>query len=421
MSLAVLEINDVALTIRSENGEIYSEPGFARLTSQGIETGELARASAWLQPQSNFNQYWQQLGENPLLVKSRWARHFADIAFVQLKQLLAAVGDVERCVLAVSGSFSNQQLSLLLGMLNALSVKTLSVVDNALAARLHNGAPCVYLDLHLHQGVVTALDLKQGKLAVVKQETIPQIGIARVYNQLARSIANQLIETTRFDPLHDPAAEQWIFDQLPGWLMQMRWQNQLNLEMKTPAGQQPFRLRKADVIAQMEGSFSNLGNFFQNHAALPVVLSHTGSVLAELSPTFESAHVLEQNTIVDNCLNYLLPTISTQDSLQRMTAVRVEQRVDSGDDAESVALYVVHNHRALPLSEPVSIGLSGGDFSLAKGVDVKAVATVVQSGSKLRLLNRSGDVKIQLPVSARPGEFIEIEGKRLQLIEVDSG
>ena len=39
MKTAVLEINDQNLMIRTEDGVLFTQPGFAQLTENGIETG----------------------------------------------------------------------------------------------------------------------------------------------------------------------------------------------------------------------------------------------------------------------------------------------------------------------------------------------------------------------------------------------
>ena len=44
MTLAALELNDQSLLIQAEDGALHAEPGFARLTGEGIVTGEEARA-----------------------------------------------------------------------------------------------------------------------------------------------------------------------------------------------------------------------------------------------------------------------------------------------------------------------------------------------------------------------------------------
>ena len=81
MTVAVLELNDQNLIIQTEDGTQHTEPGFAQLTANGIETGDSARAVAWQQPQHSYNQYWRQFNQLALPSKQRWARHHADIAW----------------------------------------------------------------------------------------------------------------------------------------------------------------------------------------------------------------------------------------------------------------------------------------------------------------------------------------------------
>ena len=134
MTVAVLELNDQNLIIQTEDGTQHTEPGFAQLTANGIETGDSARAVAWQQPQHSYNQYWRQFNQLALPSKQRWARHHADIAFAQIKQLVAAVGSPEQLILSVPGSFSDEQLSLLLGLASAVPVEIVAVIDSALAS-----------------------------------------------------------------------------------------------------------------------------------------------------------------------------------------------------------------------------------------------------------------------------------------------
>jgi hypothetical protein len=112
MTLAALELNDQSLLIQSEDGAQFAEPGFARLTGNGIVTGEEARAVAWREPQHVYNQYWCHLNQSPLTGRHRLARHHADIAFAQLRKLWEHAGAPESLIVLAPGSFSHAQLSL---------------------------------------------------------------------------------------------------------------------------------------------------------------------------------------------------------------------------------------------------------------------------------------------------------------------
>ena len=421
MSLAVLELNDAALTIRSENGELFSEPGFARLTDGGIETGEAARASAWLEPQSGFSQYWQQLNENPLLMKTPWARHHADIAYAQLKHLLGNGGEPDRCVLAVPGSFSNRQLGLLLGMFKALSIEPLAVVDSGVLARLDSASPGIYVDFQLHQGVVTILDIEAGELVVAGQDVIPELGVIRLQNQLARAIARQMIETTRFDPLHDPATEQWIFDNLPRWLRQLQWREELSLTMATPAGDKPFRLGRPAVADLLGNRLAGLEKSRRQYHGLPVSLSQAGGIFANLCPVLENVQVLAHNRVADNCLDHLIPALSPDEPLRRLTRLPVGERRAGPAAAPVPSLYLLAGNRAMSLAEPVSLFVGERSVTLKPGIDSAAAAVVVQRGGELEILQRGTDIDLTLPDRLQPGEHIEIGGEILTLIEVGRG
>ena len=102
MRLAVLELNDQALLIKNQDGEVFSEPGFALHTGEGIVTGIEARKQAWLQPQNVYRQYWRNLNQTELSGDLLWARHHADIAFAQLKTLFNSAGSPERLVISVA-------------------------------------------------------------------------------------------------------------------------------------------------------------------------------------------------------------------------------------------------------------------------------------------------------------------------------
>jgi hypothetical protein len=133
MNHAVLELNDQALLIKNQDGEVFIEPGFALLSEQGIVTGLNARQQAWLQPQNIFRHYWQHLNQTPLSADQQWARHHADIAFAQLKNLYTSAGSPEQLILSVSNTLDDKQLSLLLGLVEAIPATVIAVIDTSLA------------------------------------------------------------------------------------------------------------------------------------------------------------------------------------------------------------------------------------------------------------------------------------------------
>jgi hypothetical protein len=105
----------------------------------------------------------------------------------------------ESLVILAPGSFTDAQLSLLLGMLKALPASPLAVVDSALAACLEARRDTLFIDLQLHQCVVTLCRTEASSLGVADQEVLPDLGILPVYNAVAHG--EHLIDGYRYDPL----------------------------------------------------------------------------------------------------------------------------------------------------------------------------------------------------------------------------
>jgi hypothetical protein len=75
----------------------------------------------------------------------------------------------------------------------------------------------LHLDVELHQAVLTVMDGAD----VVRRRRVdvaPRVGLKALHAAWGQLIAEAMVRRTRFDPLHQAAAEQQLFDRLPGWL-----------------------------------------------------------------------------------------------------------------------------------------------------------------------------------------------------------
>ena len=434
MPQAVIHINDAALTIGTAAGERYSEPGYARL-AETIATGESARTRAWLEPQLTFNQYWQQLNQNPLPTPNKLARHSADIAYTQLRHLLAAVAPVQQVALAVPGNFNSDQLSLLLGMVRALSLETVAVVDSALVACIGGDGPALHVDMQLHDTVVSVLAVRGGDLTVAEQDVLPGLGVARLYNQLARAIAEQIIDATRFDPLHNPDTEQWLFDHLPRWLAELRWRDDIGLSMDTPVGERPFKLSAAAVGALIDSRLSALDGLRRRYRDYPLVFSATAAPFVPLADRAADATLLPADGVVANSLRYLPPLLVPGGDLVKISAAPIAEAT-AAESAGSVVgaaggsqplsptvtdLHLLVDHRAFSLAQPLSLLRTGDTFEARRGICDGAVLVLVQEGGELVTLRRADAVEVTLPTAAAPGNAITVADHSLFLVEVARG
>lgn len=422
MSLAALELNDQSLLIQGQDGALHAEPGFARLTETGVVTGEEARALAWRQPQFGYNQYWRHLNQTPLVAKRKWARHHGDIAFAQLRSLWTQVGKPQRLLLLAPGSFSDTQLSLVLGMAAALPVEVAAVVDSGLAACLEARRRTLYVDMHLHQVVLTVCAPQAGRVSIEDQEVFPELGLMQLQNSAAHQISKLLIDSARYDPLHASDSEQRIHDQLPAWLTQLCWKPEISATVDTEHGALPFILRQDTVRSLLAERMASIDSFCARHPGCELVLAQGAALLAGLSHGFAAAAVAPSATATALALAHADALLDQGQGLHR---VRDVQRGVLPSDEPALngrlATHVLHGDHALPLNTPLSIRVTEGGLHLANAIDETADLTLVLRQRQLETLRQSPGANARLPAECVPGEAIEVGGHRLRLIEVRHG
>ncbi|MFQ3345442.1 MAG: hypothetical protein ACI97G_000897 [Porticoccaceae bacterium] len=429
MSLAVLELNDQALLIHTEQGQSISEPGFAQLTSKGIETGEVARSIAWRSPQSSFNQYWRQLNQLPLPSNQRWARHNADIAFAQIEQLLNATAAPEKLILSVPGSFSDEQMSLVTGLIDASSSQLYAVIDSALAAGLDCQNQTWIVELQLHQTVVSLIQPQdkgtQGSIEVVQQELIPDLGIMTIYNSVARHISNSLVTDYRYDPLHNSEGEQTIYDQIPTWLSTLTVKPEVTISISSPKGELPLVLRKHKIEELIESRLAKLTEILESTEKHDVVFTHSGAIIGRLVSRFATARLLSADQGCRNCFSVQQEIALESEQLHRIRSLKtglLSDKITINQTHQSgYATHLLYNNQAWPLATAISIYLKNDQLSFKSGADKDATLALMITDSELGVLYQQPGNEVLLPKSSQPGGSIVIAGHKVKLIEVNNG
>ena len=429
MSLAVLELNDQALLIHTEQGQSASEPGFAQLTSKGIETGEVARSIAWRSPQSSFNQYWRQLNQLPLPSNQRWARHNADIAFAQIEQLLNATAAPEKLILSVPGSFSDEQMSLVTGLIDASSSQLYAVIDSALAAGLDCQNQTWIVELQLHQTVVSLIQPQdkgtQGSIEVVQQELIPDLGIMTIYNSVARHVSNSLVTEYRYDPLHNSEGEQTIYDQIPTWLSTLTVKPEVTISISSPKGELPLVLRKHKIEELIEGRLAKLTEILESTEKNDVVFTHSGAIIGRLVSRFATARLLSADQGCRNCFSVQQEIALESEQLHRIRSLKTGLLLDkitiNQTHQSGYATHLLYNNQAWPLATAISIYLKNDQLSFKSGADKDATLALMITDSELGVLYQQPGNEVLLPRSSQPGGSIVIAGHKVKLIEVTNG
>ena len=220
MTTAILNINDAGLQLALDGELARTSPGYAVLDSHKLMVGEDAAQHAKLLPRWANNRFWDQLTTSPLPNATDRIRHHADLALAHLEALWHPIrkqaGDMLICV---PGYYSQENLGLLLALCNTAAIPVRGLVDSSViaASNLSLAKTVLHLDIHLHRITLTRLS-NDGILTRRHVKTVAESGLVTLRERWANIIASQFIQTTRFDPLHDAAMEQRLFDTLPGWI-----------------------------------------------------------------------------------------------------------------------------------------------------------------------------------------------------------
>ena len=265
MTLAILNLNDAGIQVAIDGELTRVSPGYAVLDDNRLLTGEAASQQARLLPSWTNNRFWSDLSTSPLPNRTDQVRHHADLAFAHLEDLwLPIKSRVKEVIFCVPGYYTSAHLGLLLGMARECDMPVVGVVDHAVAAASNQPlAPIVlHLDIHLHRITLTRMNMGQSSggsstdpsgsriLARKEVNTVVETGLATLWDRWANVIAGQFIQTTRFDPMHEAATEQQLFNKLPAWIagLDPRGANHFQLDVGTDAGKHSVTLASEHLL-----------------------------------------------------------------------------------------------------------------------------------------------------------------------------
>ncbi len=248
MSLIGLELSDAGIIVavasdppgllQIDQGERES-PGCAFQENKRLVVGREAEKRAHLDPRQVTNWFWDQLSSEPLKQSGigSTAQNHADFAYAHLAQIwekVKAHGD--EVVIAVPGFYNPDQLGLILGMAADLSMPVKGFIDLAVAAARepHTESLIIHVDMHLHRSAVTFLEQTD---LLTRQDVATAAGKGLTYLQTewVKGIANEFVRTTRFDPLHQAASEQELYDRLPGIMAALQQSPFMTFELAAAA------------------------------------------------------------------------------------------------------------------------------------------------------------------------------------------
>ncbi len=385
MTLRVLEFNDKGLRLSDDSGVLHCSPGYALVSPQAIEFGDSARSQSRLNPLNSYNQFWHKLSVDPFAKPVGHFRHNADLAFSHLQHLAQQTeieGDV---LLALSGSFSRQQMAILLGLLKQSSMNAVGIVDAGLAATIdrHDAECILHADLELHQVVLSKLR-KVGK--DWQRESVllvPSVGWDNISENLMQLFTTAFIQQCRFNPQHNAASEQMLFEGLPSYLQEhsLDQNGQLTEEAKSSL---KIKLQHMDNVHEISlprsSVYSRLNGFYQKILQQLTSLDATGvsplfvsdrlgqlpqvlEVLAEHQGSRREVKLLPEDAVARSCLRYSDVLASSADAVRFVSQLESMHKVPESQSPavgkRLCATHLLHGDIAVPLRPGVLVRQMG--------------------------------------------------------------
>jgi hypothetical protein len=350
MSLAIIELNDIEIRTAHGTEIIGRHPGYAFLNADNIETGIAAWEIARTNPRQTTNRYWSQLTQDSLNISSRLARHNADLAYTQLMSIYENAGKPDEVIFTVPGSYSRDELSLLLGIVEACPFTAIGLVDTAVADSVTIPEPGQYshLDIYLHYSLVTSLDITD-QVSRNSVTVIDNVGISDIYDTCAETISDLYIDQTRFDPLHHAETEQNLYNQIPQLLLELRKAEEISLEIPYDGKHYQVKISPDSILNKLNKHYEKI--YREVSGSDCSLVADRLDILPGFTDKLDTIVTLDEYSVFEGCMLNLDKIRSSGPELSFITALpatKSAQKHVTKKRAEPVAPLYKHAGKAVP-------------------------------------------------------------------------
>ena len=290
-TFVAIEISEGGLLARAPEGGVVAVPAVALLERDGVVARAQAAVAARMKPVLANDRFLAELSLLPLPAPQPLARHTADLAWATFLELVRALGgSPPPAIAALPSHWSGAQAGLVASIARDAGLPLAGSADAAVAATVAlPQAELLYLDVDLHRSRLVRLGGGgRRRLAV---EIAPRVGGRTLATVWAQFIAETFVRRTRFDPLHDGASEQRLYDALPGWLERLGGAPTVDIELEHAGGAVAVTLPRDQLLLAAEAYYAQLAELLARvhrdgeaitlaltarAAALPGLATHLG-------------------------------------------------------------------------------------------------------------------------------------------------
>lgn len=323
MSFTVIDLNDTNIRVGKDDQILLNSPGYAVIKDDKIAFGLSAAKLNRIYPRNTHDDYWYRLGQDTIQSSSNQIRHNADLAYMQLAEIYEQTGQTVKWLIAVPASFSQEQLGLLLGLLNAANYKNVQLIDSALLASISNlsKGEHIHLDMQLHQSVLTSLTTDD-KHKVITSNVLPETGLLSIYEKCAKFISNEFINQSRFDPHHHAESEQLLFENIPACLNKLTTSPMSKIGLEHQGNAYSANITREGILEALAPIYENFYKHIDNSSQL--LLSHRFGLLPGFLDGLDNVCLLDEFAVFTSAKNYstlLLDTEPNTNYLSELPAV----------------------------------------------------------------------------------------------------
>ena len=250
MTTVVIDLYDSGILISDGMRVLASSPSYALVEADGrIIVGAAAMQQAHLRPREISTLYWEQLAANSN------TEHVVSNAELALEHLRSVWGQVATpdtpAILTTPNTISKQDLGLLLGVCEKISIPVQGIASRAVLALqgLAPGYKVVFLDVLQQLITITEIHQQGNHVFASLTNTLLKHGMQSLSSRLATYIAEKFIAQTRFDPMHIAKDTQQFFDKLPICLASLATRPTTKCTLDTATGEYRIELQKDQLLA----------------------------------------------------------------------------------------------------------------------------------------------------------------------------
>ena len=372
MSPIIIIISHSAITVWQNGKLIDTSPEIAMLSESGMLVSHEVTVDKVDSSHAIYRHYWCELGEEPLSCPAGNFRHNGDLVYRHLEGIISRIGMPAQAIVSVPSYYNERQLSLLLGICNALQLPVRAFVDSHVAALAFTGAPGDYLlvDIKKDEGSVCQITVSDN-VTRGKVERIKNVGTEKIYANCTSIIAKKFLEQTRYDPLYAVASEHSLMKVLPSWLKKIYTRQELAYEIEHDGQKRSASIPTSEIINSLQKNLSPIARALPNDKTVLIAPSISALIKGgDIFPEYQTLTLEDsQNGIMHN-LDFFpegvddCALITEMPSTKHPTAVYSVKPTLFGIEPSS-ATHILSGSRAQTLStSPIYIN-SDGKFSLS--------------------------------------------------------